>query len=323
MKRLMLVALLACSSKDPQPEPPPDDRERESQGQSQSARDSQTARQPEQRAESNPADLAKVTTTAPFAITNVAFRKLGTMSGPSAGAYSVGWNATHDGRELQVPAHVRCRVNEHNMVDLFSAGDSTSQAFYPDPFDGVASVCEVRWVDKKQGTVVARACFRDGTLADGACPADAFPAPTLPAGMAVDFKAVPSPKRFEKPMKPIFLNQGMVQMSAIVTVGKALGGRVGAHNLKCQHGATVGSAVGRLRVGLEGLEAGETLYAWDWVFPDNTLSAMQALDRCELELLAVTPDAKKIEGESLGKFCIQGTGDTTPGACEPPIESPR
>ncbi len=269
--------------------------------------------------------LERITTTAPLEITNIEVLPLGTMAGPSPGQYSTSYVATRDGQKAPIEAHMRCRVEGYNLVSIHSSSSSNRQdtAFWGDPFGTPASVCEIRWyemVDKRE-SVVARACFHDAVLTDGECPRSAFPMPKLADGFAIDFKPVPSPKRFENPIPPMQMSQTNVQFSAIVTLGKALGDKVAGYKLRCQEGRKVGVFEDTNEfVNLWRMEPGESVYAWEFVFHgDDTLQSMTAPDRCELEILAVARDAAKMKGELLGRFCIAKNGDTTPGACTPPI----
>lgn len=268
--------------------------------------------------------LSSVTTDGSVRITDVSFLPLGTMEGPVEGEFAVSWKGGSRAR-----ADVKCRVHGMNLVTLSSPASDDSQAFYPDPFDGgVPDACEVRWFVEKRdddgegrhAQVVARACYRAGALTDGPCPDGSFPAPTLPTGTTVAIKPRSTPSRFPEPMPPIQLNQDTVQMSALATVATKLERRPHV-TLTCQQGTQVGTTSDRLGfVDLHRLEAGETLYSWSWLFHgDSVFEAMTALDRCQLTVFARDPKTARKRVESLGTFCIQGTGETTAGACVPPL----
>ena len=209
---------------------------------------------------------------------------------------------------------------------MFSHGSDDSAAFYPDPYEGdEPEACEVRWFvdDKKTEAILARACYHHSTLSDGPCPPELFPAPKLPDGMKIDFKTVPTPKGFSEPFPQLQMNQGLVQMSAIATVGERLKQKPFTR-IRCQEGKTIGTGDvdAFVPIDLDRLEPGETIYGWEWTFHgDDKLKSIKNVERCDLEFLSGDPK-KKPAPTSLGRFCLQPE-DTKPGACKPPIGKTR
>ncbi|HTL36382.1 MAG TPA: hypothetical protein VL326_24785 [Kofleriaceae bacterium] len=96
-----------------------------------------------------------------------------------------------------VPAEILCRVHGYNLIYPRTTsgkgpGPRLTALFKPDPFDDVPQICEVRFTLVSGGvpsnitnpdrvfaapspSPIARACFRDELLVDGACPEDSFP----------------------------------------------------------------------------------------------------------------------------------------------------
>jgi len=306
MWRASIIVLVGCSGKSDAPAPTPSPA-------------SALAPKPNAAPKNK---LASVTATAPLEIHDVGFLPLGDMKGPYPYAYSVDFTATRDRAKAEVEAHVRCRVGGLNLVSLApNASDHESASFYADPFDDAGKTCEVRFYElaNDRESIVARACYRDGTLADGACPAGVFPPPVFPAGQKIDFRTVASPKRFDAPIPPIAMTDGNIQMSAIITVGEPLGEHVAAYKLRCEGDNKVFSVADTIEfVPVWRMEAGESAYAWEFILHPKD-PPVTKIDRCELEILAMSRTAKTISGASLGRFCIPASGASTPGACTPAI----
>jgi hypothetical protein len=94
-----------------------------------------------------------------------------------------------DDRATPVPADLICRLAGHNVLYPTPAegklpGPRLTSQFRPDPFVEVPQACEVVF---SYGTrPVARACYRDGELHDGACPDGTFPPPARTTSQPIE-----------------------------------------------------------------------------------------------------------------------------------------
>ncbi|HSN25143.1 MAG TPA: hypothetical protein VLT45_02625 [Kofleriaceae bacterium] len=211
------------------------------------------------------------------------------------GVFEIEWTS-----EKRYDAVTVCRIEAYNlaysgMQDLNdSAKPNEHDALYrPDPFVIDPHVCELRFSDGK--TIVARACYRDGALDAGACPAGTFPPPKLPEKMAIDVQGASLART----------NGGGVQVKAMFTVGKALPDTKTSFSIVCD-GIASQPDPGEGFVPLSRLLAGETLFTWQLsFFMKKPLTKLPT--KCELTVTNKT---------TLGTFCIH-EGSTEPGRCEP------
>ena len=284
MRALLLVALAACSSKSttkpaegsatpPAPMKPP-------------------LPHPTMKA-SPPIDLPEADITKLRVVPIVAMDTRGSGSAEK-GVFDIHWTASahHDAATV-------CRIEAYNLayfgaqdLDADAKPDEHEAMYRPDPFVLDPHVCEVRFADK--GKLVARACYTDGTLVAGACPAGTFPPPKLPDKMAIDMQGA----------SLLLTNDGGVQVKAMFTTDKPLPDKNTTFAIVCDHVA--GKAMtGEGLVPLSRLQAGETLYTWELAFfMDKKLTALPK--QCEL---TVTNKTK------LGTFCIH-EGSTDSGRCD-------
>ncbi len=292
MKRaLLLLAVAACSSKHA---PPATTGSAAGSAQG-SARVTPAPPMPRPTMKASPPiDLPDAAITKLRVMPFVAMGQNGSASAEK-GVFGIEWtSASH------YDATTVCRIEAYNlaysgMQDLNDSAkpDEHDALYRPDPFVLDPHVCELRFSDGKK--IVARACYRDGALDAGACPAGTFPPPKLPEKMAIDVQGA----------SLALTNGGGLQVKAMFTVGKALPDAKTSFSIVCD-GIPSQPAAGEGFVPLSKLAAGETLFTWQLsFFMNKPLTKLPA--KCEL---TVTNKTK------LGTFCIH-EGSTEPGACEP------
>jgi len=212
------------------------------------------------------------------------------------GVFDVRWHEPkrHD-------SGVVCRIESYNLayfgqpdLDESAAPDEHEVLYRPDPFVLDPKVCEVRFVDAKR-QVVARACYQDGTMTEGACPAGTFPPPKLPDRMAIDVQGASVHREGG--------DGSGLGVKALFTIGQPPAQEV-SFAIRCD-GVTSEPDPGEGFVPLSRLAAGETLYTWQLVFTMNKRLTGDP-KQCELRVFTKT--------KTLGTFCI-AEGSTEPGPC--------
>lgn len=286
MKWLLLVALAACSSKSAPPPPP-------AKGSAQPPPPAKPALPRPTMKASPPIDLPDAGITKLRVMPFVSVDGKGSAS-VEKGSFNVEWTAKPKYDEATV-----CRVEAYNLA-FFSFQDLNDDAkpnehealYHPDPFVIDPHVCEVRFADK--GKIIARACYTDGALVAGACPAGSFPAPKLPDKMAMDMQGA----------SLSLTNEGGVQVKAMFTAGKALPDDKTTFAIVCD-GVKSKPDPGEGFVPLSRLLAGETLFEWQLSFVmDKPFKALPK--QCQLTITNKT---------QLGTFCIH-EGSTDAGRCD-------
>ena len=285
MRRLLLVALAACSSKTSAPPP----------AKGSSAQPPAPVKpalpRPTMKA-SQPIDLPDAGITKLRVVPIVAMDTKGSAS-VEKGVFDVDWTS-----DKHYDAGITCRLEVYNlayfgMQDLDEdAKPNEHEALYrPDPFALDPRVCEVRFVDK--GKVAARACYADGVMTPGTCPAGTFNTPLMPDKMSIDVQGA----------SLALTNSGDLVVKAMFIAGKPLADKKTALALTCD-GVASENDPGEGLVPLSRLEAGETLYTRDLAFfMKKKLTALPK--QCELTITNKT---------KLGTFCI-ADGSTDDGPC--------
>jgi hypothetical protein len=285
MKYALLLVLVACSSKK-RAEPPP------------------------------PAPTPVAKPDAPVAIPRPTMKSSQPIDLPDAGITGlqlVPIVAMHDGsaaaekgvfdiRWREPKRHdsgIVCRIESYNLayfgepdLDEGAKPDEHEVLYRPDPFVLEPKVCEVRFLDDHHA-VIARACYQDGTMTAGACPAGTFPPPKLPDGMAVGVQGASAHQS----------GNSTIQIKALFTVARPLADEP-SFALRCD-GNTSKPDEGEGFVPLSRLAAGESLYTWK-LAPFMNKPVTSDPKQCELRIFT-----KK---RTLGTACI-AEGSTEPGPC--------
>jgi hypothetical protein len=220
------------------------------------------------------------------------------------GVVELGYRAEAKAPSLQVPAQIMCRVGGFNIVypasgDGKVSGPRLATLFRPDPFSEPVEACEVAFfVDRTQ---IATACFRDGALADGACPPGTFPPPPLRTTFAVELTR-----------PALELRHGTALVSGLFTLARPLDeGRRFATQIRCQDDAGVATGEGELAfLPLDSIPVGASVYGPVAMFLDRTPS----LDAtCELRVVSRALAGLPTE-QVHARYCLT-TGAVRAGAC--------
>jgi hypothetical protein len=272
MKRLVIAALAACSSKKqppPPPAPPP------------VAKPDAAVASPRPAMHSSKAIDLPDTPIAQLQLFAVVAQRDGGYESEN-GVFDIRWHAP----ETQDTAVV-CRVEAYNLACTGKPDESMvgqhDVRYRTAPFVIAPKVCEVRFFDAHR-KVVARACYQDGPMTTGACPAGAFPPPKLPDRMAIDVQGASA-----------HVMPTSLEVRALVTTAAAQQPELA---VSCDGIASTAP------VALPAIDAGETRYIVVPVAMQKPLAADPK--QCELRVSS--------KGKALGTFCL-AEGSTDSGPC--------
>lgn len=220
------------------------------------------------------------------------------------GVMTLGYRVESREPSLQVPARILCRVGGYNVVYPGSDEDKRSgrrlaTLFRPDPFSEPVEACEVTFLEGQ--IPVAAACYREGKLADGACPKDTFPPPPRATQYSVELTRA-----------SLELRHGTALVSGLFTVfvPLAAGFRFAAQ-IRCEDAAGTASGEGELAfLPLDRLPAGASMYGPVAIFLDRTPEPSAA---CELRVVSRATTGSPTE-QVHAHYCLT-THAFGPGDC--------
>ncbi len=222
----------------------------------------------------------------------------------SPGVLELGYRVESRDSSVQVPARIMCHVAGYNVVyPSGSEGKVTGRrlaALYrPDPFSEAASVCEVSFF--LGARTIASACYRDGELRDGACPAEAFPAPQRTTTLSVELTR-----------GSLELRHGTALVSGLFTRVEPLApGRRFAAQIRCEDADGVASGEGDLAfLPLDQIPVGASVYGPVAIFLDRTPHASAS---CELRIVSRPVEGSPVE-QIHARYCMT-TGAVRAGSC--------
>jgi hypothetical protein len=222
----------------------------------------------------------------------------------SPGVLELGYRVEAKDHKLSVPARVMCLVGGYNVV--YPAGSEGKlpgprlvTLFRPDPFSEPVTACEaVFFVGEQQ---VATACYRNGELVDGACPAGTFPPPRRLTSFGVEVtRAV------------LELRRGTALVSGLFTLAEPLAeGRRFAAQIRCEDAAGVATGEGEFAfLPLESIPVGASVYGPVAIFLDRTPEPSAA---CELRIVSRALSGAPTE-QIHARYCLT-TGVVRAGDC--------
>jgi hypothetical protein len=222
----------------------------------------------------------------------------------SPGVLELGYRIESRDKTVQVPARIMCRVSGYNIVYPSSnegkvAGPRLAALYRPDPFSEPADACEV--VFSLHDRPIAAACYREGELADGACPAGTFPPPPRATTFSVEIVRA-----------SLELRQGTALVSGLFTLVEPLdSGRRFATQIRCEDAAGVASGEGELAfLPLDRIPVGASVYGPVAIFLDRTPDANAT---CELRVVSRAIEVSPTEHVH-ARYCLT-TGAVRTGPC--------
>jgi hypothetical protein len=241
-------------------------------------------------------------TGAPLSIRGVELSR----SEASRGAFELGYRVEASDPGLQVPARIMCRVGGYNVVYPASAegkvpGPRLATLFRPDPFTDVASACEVTFFLRGSPQPIAAACYRDGELVDGPCPAGTFPPPRRQTTYSVELTQA-----------ALELRHGTALVSGLFTLIEPLApDRRFAMQIRCEDDDGVATGEGELAfLPLDRIPAGASVYGPVAIFLDRTPAPTA---NCELRVVSRATRGAPTE-RIHARYCLT-TGAVRAGEC--------
>lgn len=220
------------------------------------------------------------------------------------GVMELGYRIEARERALSVPARIMCRVGGYNVVYPTSTegkvpGPRLATLFRPDPFSEPVQACEVTFL--LDDRPIATACYRNGQLGDGACPADTFPPPPAMTAFSVEITRA-----------SLELRHGTALVSGLFTLREPLAaGRRFATQIRCDDTAGTASGEGELAfLPLEQIPAGASVYGPVAIFLDRT---PEPTANCELHVVSRATSGSPTE-QIHAKYCLT-TGAVRAGEC--------
>jgi hypothetical protein len=221
-----------------------------------------------------------------------------------AGSFELGYRVEARDPGVQVPARIMCRVGDYNIVYPASGegkvpGPRLAALFRPDPFSDVARACEVAFfVGDEQ---IATACYQDGELVDGACPAGTFPPPPRVTTYSVEIARA-----------ALELRHGTALVSGLFTLLEPLAeGRRFATQICCEDSTGSSTGEGELAfLPLDRIPAGASVYGPVAIFLDRTPEPSAT---CELRVVSRPLDGAPTE-QIHARYCLT-TGAVRAGPC--------
>lgn len=227
-----------------------------------------------------------------------------TPSPRSPGVLELGYRVESRDASVRVPARIMCRVSGYNVIypsgsEGKVAGPRLAALYRPDPFNEPADACEVTFLLHDQP--IAAACYRDGELVDGACPAGTFPPPPRATSFSVEIARA-----------ALELRHGTALVSGLFTLAEPLAaGRRFATQIRCEDDAGVATGEGELAfLPLDRIPVGASVYGPVAIFLDRTPEPSAT---CELRIVSRAIEASPTE-QIHARYCLT-TGAVRAGPC--------
>ncbi len=255
----------------------------------------QPARSPEAR---QSVDLR--VTDAPLSIRGVEL----TPSSRLPGVFELGYRVEARDASLQVPARIMCRVGGYNIVYPSGGegklpGPRLAALYKPDPFTERASACQIDFFLAEKP--IAAACYRDGSLSDGTCPAGTFAPPPRQTGFSIELARA-----------SLELRHGTALVSGLFTLAEPLApGRKLATQIRCEDPAGTATGEGALAfLPLDQLPVGASMYGPIAIFLDRTPDPTAT---CDFRIVSRATTGAPTE-RLHARYCLT-TGATRAGDC--------